>query len=285
MVPARRSSKKTGATGTPPLSTPGSQPGRQSTIKFAKINTRPLSTPEPQLERCLLNLPAEVRLLIYKQMFPRDKFDVYAIKGSLHKAADVHHIAGDHVAILTTCRTIYIEAKPVLYSNTEFCIHVRNQYWLHLWSTEIYEETFEVEDFLDEPQSGEWNGYNPWLQEPRSIVPIDNVRTLTLAIECSAGASSHDWTWTGQLRHTLRGASNIQKLHIRIKDPYEDHQFQATTDLMMGILGQCIRCRGVVTAELDLALGSENFDSRSYYKMLDGFKGWVILEHNLLTVG
>ena len=34
-----------------------------------------------------------------------------------------------------------------------------------------------------------------------------------------------------------------------------------------------IKCNGTVTAEMNLALGALDFDSGSYYKMLDRFKG------------
>lgn len=279
MAPARRSSRKTGATAatsTPPsLSTPvpASQPAKQTTLKFAKINTRQQSTPEARPKREFLDLPAEIRLLIYRQMFPRDKLDVYAIKGSLHKAEHVHHVASDHLAILTTCRTIYTEAKPVLYVNTEFCLHIRDHYWLHFWDTEHYEETFDVEDFLEEPLSSQWNQWNPWLQDLRSIVPLDNVRILTLAVECSTGGPACNYTWTGQFKHSLRAASNIQKLHIELKIPYEESPDQQTTDFMFELFEYHIKCRGTVTAEMELALGSTDFDSASYYRMLDHYKG------------
>ncbi|KAM0709679.1 hypothetical protein Q7P35_003719 [Cladosporium inversicolor] len=283
MAPARRSSRKTGATGatsTPPLSTPvpASQPAKQTTLKFAKINTRQHSTPEARPKRHFLDLPAEIRVLIYTQMFPRDRLDVYAIKGSLHKAEHVHHVAGDHLAMLTTCRTIYTEAELVLYENTEFCLHIRDHYWLHFWDTEHYEETFEVEDYLEEPHSYLWAQWNPWLQDLRSIVPLDNVHILTLAVECSTGGSACSSTWTGQFKHSLRAASKIQKLHIELKNPYEESPHQQTTNFMFELFEYHINCRGTVTAEMDLVLGSTKFDSASYYRMLDHFKGQVFRE-------
>jgi hypothetical protein len=276
MAPARRSSRKTGATSTPPLSTPGSQPARQTILKFSKTNTRQPSTPEARpKKKHLLDLPAEIRLMIYKQMFPCGRVDVYAIKGSLHKGEDQHYVAGEHVAILTACRMIYIEAKPVLYHSTEFCIHIRDHYWLHLWTKESYKEMFDVEDYVQEPDALEWNELTPWVQDPCSIVPLDNIRILTLAAECSTSVPAYMYTWTGQLKHTLRTASNIQKLHIELKLPEEDSPDQHTTNFMFELFGYYIRCRGPVTAEMDLALGSTEFDSESYYKMLDKFKGYV----------
>lgn len=142
-------------------------------------------------------------------MFPRDKLDVYAIKGSLHKVEHMDHVADDHLAILTTCRAIYAEAKPVMYSNTEFCVHIRDHYWLQFWDNEYYDDVFEAEDYLEEPHSALWAQWNPWLQDPRSIVPLDNVRILTVAAECSTGGSACNYTWTGQFKQNLRAASNI----------------------------------------------------------------------------
>jgi len=211
--------------------------------------------------------------MIYNHMFPVDKLDVYAIKGSLHRAEDAHHGAADHLAILKTCRAIYTEAKPILYNNTEFVIHIRDHYWLHFYDNEDYEEMFNVDDYLQEPQPYDWNELETWLQDSCSIVRLDNVRNLTLAAECSTGRSEYCYTWTGQIKHTLRSASNIRKLHIKLKLPFEKSLLQYTTDFMFELLEYHIKCRGPVTAEMDLALGSTKFDSGSYYKMLDSFKG------------
>lgn len=137
----------------------------------------------------------------------------------------------------------------------------------------MYEQTFEVEHYLEEPQTYEWSIYNPWLLKPGSIIPIVDVHNLTLVIECSTSLTAYYYTWTAQFRHALRAASKIRKLHIELKNSYEVAPFQAATDLVLDSLGQYLKCRGTVTAEMELALGSRDFDSRSYYRMLDGFKG------------
>lgn len=154
-----------------------------------------------------------------------------------------------------------------------FCIHIRDHYWLHFWDNDHYEDTFEVEDYLEEPHASLWAQWNPWLQDPPSIVPLDNVRILTLAAECSTGGVACNYTWTGQFKHTLRAASNVQKLHIELKIPYEESPDQRTTDFMFELFEYHIKCRGTVTAEMELALGSTKFDSGSYYRMLDHYKG------------
>lgn len=68
----------------------------------------------------LLKLPAEVRLLIYEQLFPPCKIDIHAPRGASWDIDTDDYTTTVDVAILKTCRTIYAEAAPVLYENTEF---------------------------------------------------------------------------------------------------------------------------------------------------------------------
>jgi hypothetical protein len=72
----------------------------------------------------LLALPKELRLLIYEQLFPPCKIDIHAPRHNAWVDVDDAH-AQHHpdLAILTTCRAIYAEAKPVLYDSIEF--HIR----------------------------------------------------------------------------------------------------------------------------------------------------------------
>jgi hypothetical protein len=205
-------------------------------------------------------------------MFPTDKMHIYAVRGSLHKAEDKHPVAGDYVAILATCRTIYTEAKPVLYAHTEFCIHFWDYYWLHYWTPADYVENFEVEDDM-EPDSNDWTEYNPWLENSRSIVPINNVRFLSLNIVATTNAQARKWTWTGQLKHTLREARHIEKLHIALDCPSDLEFDQDETNETMRIVGRTMKCGGIVTGNMSLLLGSAGFASASYYQMLAGLKG------------
>ena len=224
------------------------------------------------MKKHLLDLPAEIRVMIYQQMFPPERVDIYAIKGSLHKTEDASFDAGDYLAILTACRALYAEAKPVLYNNSEFCIHIRDHYWLHMWEPDDIYDMFNVGSYLHEPEPADWIECNPWLQDPCSIVPVTNIRVLTLVVECSTSMTAYNYTWTGQMKRSFLEASSVQKLHIEFKTTQGYTPSQHATDLMFGDLGRCIRCRGTVTAEMDLALGSTNFNTRSYYRMLDGFK-------------
>lgn len=268
-----------------------------------KIFPSPKATRRTQPQRArtqhggrLLGLPAEIRVLIvsalcddeyeilltdalqyrqYKQMFPLDEVNIYAVQGSLHKSEDAHHIAGDHVAILATCRTIYTEAKPILYNQTKFCIHMRDQFWLNFWDCAAYEAKFSTDASVT-PKTEEWTEYNPWLQDPRSIVPVRNIRNLSFDIECGTTSIGRQWTWTAQLKHTLLEATNIAKLHIALRPPFDDNDMtldQHETDLILESLKQTVKCRGTVTGELALSLGNDKFDPKSYFKMLAGYKG------------
>lgn len=72
----------------------------------------------------LFKLPAEVRLLIYEHLFPPCKVNIHApLEGEWVDDNDIH-VKSIDIAILATCRTIYTEAAPVLYENTEFYIRL-----------------------------------------------------------------------------------------------------------------------------------------------------------------
>lgn len=228
-----------------------------------------------------MRLPAELRVLIYEKMFPPGRFHVYAIKGTLHRKQKARHSAGDYTGILSTCRTVHAESEPVLYTNTEFCIHVRDHYWLHLMDEAHYENVFGRPRY-HKPGRKQWLAGNPWLRNPRSIVSLDKVRKLCLKIEVSTSAEAVRWTWTNQLRHTLRNASDIQTLHIRLGD-IEDIDViffdldidQDQTDHVLWIIGETMQCAGTVTAALDHLPGSVDFQPASYYRMLTVLGGYV----------
>lgn len=82
-------------------------------------------------------------------------------------------------------------------------------------------------------------------------------------------------TWYGRIRGELRGASKLKKLHITVKAPHGGRfHDQLETDRTLYMIGQTMKCSGVVTAAMDLSLGLQlGFDSRSYYDMLAGSKG------------
>jgi hypothetical protein len=71
----------------------------------------------------LLALPKELRLLIYEQLFPPCKVDIHTPRRNSWVDVDDVCAKSPDLAILTTCHTIYAEAKPVLFNNTEF--HIR----------------------------------------------------------------------------------------------------------------------------------------------------------------
>jgi hypothetical protein len=205
-------------------------------------------------------------------MFPTEPISVHAIRGRLHKLENEHIDAGDHVAILATCRTIYEEAKPVLYTNIEFVMYVQDQYWLHFFSPEDYTFVFEVDEDM-EPDLNDWTTQNPWLENPRSVIPLDNVRLLALVIEANASAEGRQWTWTEQLKHTLHEARHIQKLHIALECSSEEGFDQNETDETLRIVGETLRCSGTITGNMHTSAGSAGFASASYYHMLAGFGG------------
>jgi hypothetical protein len=219
-------------------------------------------SPEARPGGDLFKLSRELRDMIYEQMFLPDQVTVYAIDGSLHKSADAHYAAGDYTGILATCRILYAEAQPILYANTEFNIRVRDRLSMALWPEA---DAREICGVLYESSAD-------WLDSPRSIVPVNQARVLTLTVETSTGARARSGTWTQDFIDTLHGISDLQKLHIALTASASMRLRQRATDIVLGTIAQTIKCKGTVTAEMDPSLGS-NFDSASYYRMLAVFGG------------
>jgi hypothetical protein len=208
----------------------------------------------------------------YEHVFPAESITIHAIRGRLHMDEDGHVDDGDHVAILATCRTIYEEAKPVLYTNIEFVIRLRDQYWLHIWHPDNYVDVFGMgED--SEPDSNDWIAENPWLEDPRLLVPLNNVRKLSLAIEANENAEGRKRTWTEQLKNTPRDARHIAKLHITLDCAPELGFDQKETDETLRIVGQTVRCSKDTTGNMHASLASAGFASASYYHLLAGYGG------------
>jgi hypothetical protein len=222
----------------------------------------PYSNSEAKPGGYLLKLPAELRVTIFDQMFLPDTIIAYAINGSLHKAADGHHVAGGYIGLLATCRTIYTEAKPFLYANTEFNIHVRDRLSNYLWPKADARKICGVL----------YGRSANWLDNPRSIVPVNQARVLTLTMETSTGVRARSKTWTQDLINTLNGISDLQKLHIALRASNPMPLSQRATDLVLSTVAQTIKCNDTVTAEMDPSLGS-NFDSAGYYRMHAVFGG------------
>lgn len=74
----------------------------------------------------LLKIPPELRLLIYEKLFRTRKGELALenIDGSWYKSELLRRISvpGKAVALLTTCKKIYSEVKPILYANVQFTL-------------------------------------------------------------------------------------------------------------------------------------------------------------------
>lgn len=210
--------------------------------------------------------------MIYEQMFSPDKIDVFAIEGTLHKAPETRHSASNYVGILATCRTICNESTPVLYQKTEFRIHIKDCYWLHPMDYTTYEQVYHRK-WNQKPRPSQWLANNSWLQDPCSVVPINNARNLSLHVAVNGRATGAQETWTPLLRRNFLSATNIQSLHIKMQAIHGTRLDQSQTDLTLGVIGQVIQCRGTVTAEIVSWLGASDYDPSSYYRMLAGYGG------------
>lgn len=171
-------------------------------------------------------------------MFPRESVSIRTVRDRLEKEANPHISTGDCVAILATCRTIYDEAKPVLYANTHFNISCSFGFW----------------------------------GPSQKQVNIRHARTIDINIELTRwalfGGSAN--TWLNNLPIRLCRFSNLRKIHIRLWT--ERHPRLSVRNQASFVLGVLIRLKGTITATItvamDVSLGGMGFDTARYYETL-----------------
>ena len=182
---------------------------------------------DPQSLKHLLGLPSEIRLLVYEQLSAPCTINIHATRERPPKDLEGAHTKGNGAAILATCRTIYTEAKPVLYENTEFHVTLARD------SADAIER--ELDDSLsDDPSSKDtvpvrfpdrWttgqsrsaageHSIKPWishLEEP--LKPLFSLaRKISLSILFT---DSNDREWPGECHRWF------QYLPVKLSELYE----------------------------------------------------------------
>ena len=183
-------------------------------------------------------LPAELRLAIYEYMFPSESVNIRTVRDRLEKEENPHISAGDCVAILATCRTIYDEAKPILYANTHFNISCSFGFW----------------------------------GPSQKQVNIRHAQSIDINIELTRwalfGGSAN--TWLNNLPASLCRFSNLRKIHIKLwTERHRGLSVQMQANFVLGVL---LRLKGTITATItvamDVSLGGMDFDTERYYETL-----------------
>jgi len=232
------------------------------------------STPqsEGQSEGPLLRLPEELRRIIYKLVFPPGKTNLFSVRDHLKLARQPRRYPGpnklwsfgrDYIALMTTCRAIHEEAKPILYENTEFVIHCswdpvpeRHMIYFvgsHQWDSWRYEDLPEIDVFLH-------------LRHAWSI-------SINVRISKNRDSERKD-LWMHQLPSEISGVIKLRKLHISVESERGAHHraIQVPAHKAMSLLER-IRCDCPVTATMGVSLGAAGFRSASYYAMLSALNG------------
>lgn len=204
-------------------------------------------------------------------MFHPDKIDLLPYNGYLVKAPDPDLNARSYAAILATCRTVYDEAKPLLYANTRFEVH-------YAWSGHVCLPSVTldlVSRFLRCIRSGSDGSGRAWVDEDVSkFLSFQQARSVTLNITVDGcKKSSTKSRRITRLLTVIRGAFHLRNLHIIIyaKKRTESGGIQEELDDTMNLLGQ-VQCSGRVTSALDLSIAHVGLKSASYYMMLDKVK-------------
>ena len=210
----------------------------------------------------LLALPSEVRLLIYELIFPPCTVDLYTSKW-----IDGEDRSSRTPAILATCQTIYTEAKPIFYQNTEFNVGLSC-------------DPLCFEDSLSEDEDDA--ALDDLYQHARPH--IDRMRKLSLKISLT---NSSDWEepedkdrWFEEMAcelALLSEAPYLGKLHVTL----EVGKYNKLTEDIGRIIDVISRymCHVTVTVEIDPSLRFTDFRPSSYYARLDELK-WLVHKYH-----
>ena len=212
----------------------------------------------------LLKLPSEIRLLIYEHIFPPHKVDIHAPRADQWADHNDRHARSADIAILTTCRTIYAEAAPVLYENTEFYISFacsgRDLISMKLGKHRIYAR------LLQDLQG-----------RVRSLFSMARKVSLSIVFTDSSGWEEAERTWFQQLTTELArlgDATKLKQLHVTFEadensDPmlYVFHSVNKDFERVLAVLSD-VECRATVTAAIHPALGTANPNLSTYFDTL-----------------
>lgn len=200
----------------------------------------------------LLGLPSEVRLLIYEQLFPLSEVELY------HRYRQ--DTRDENFAILATCLAIYIEAKPVLYENSEFHVSLPSD------AEDVDTEPPEGSKYPHDPQAehDSWfqernNGARPLLKEARKLC-------LTIFV---AGTVDDELKWLDLLTSelTLLGeAPRLKEVHVEL----ETRGYLKIEDKLKQVIGLISRAmhRAAVTVSIDPSLRPTDFQPSNYFELI-----------------
>lgn len=212
----------------------------------------------------LLALPKELRLLIYKHIFPPCKVDIQEPRANQWVDRNDIHVTRVDVAILATCRAIHTEAAAVLYENTEFYIRLLCS-GPNPRSMKVPKHEF----------------YTQLLQDLQGRVKslFSHVRKISLEI---VFRDIRQWddperTWFQQMTSELARlveASQLKRLHILFEaDEYsgpsgfDDVLVRGEFDHILGVLSGA-DCRAAVTAAIHPSLNKTNIKLSTYLDAL-----------------
>jgi hypothetical protein len=106
----------------------------RSTTQHSSTLPSRVVQPTPRSTNCpLLKLPPELRLQIYEKLFKiyKGKLCLTSVDGVWYRIDSTlirnrkTCVPGQCVALLATCKKIYTKARPVLFANIPFVLHIR----------------------------------------------------------------------------------------------------------------------------------------------------------------
>jgi hypothetical protein len=243
------------------------------------------STPEAHPGGILFKFPAELRLKIYECMFQPVEIDIFQFRYNLIKEPKWDLVAGQHVAILATCRAIYKEAQPVLYDNTRFIVHcswhpyvgpqsaseaVRDKYSGMVWAQRPSLSDTDTDTDSDTSMSDGSDESDYAIVEWKKITHLQQARRLMVNINLDGQYEGEEDAWF----QDISSACDLKRLHILLFDGGKGTvaTAQEDLDLIMAKL-EVLECKGTITAMVFPSDGAARLSLDSYHRMLERVGG------------
>lgn len=162
--------------------------------------------------------------------------------------------------MLTTCQTIYAEAKSILSERNKVRVLVRTKEFEN--GKVVYRD--DLAGICEDPAS---------YTTPLRFNCLDYVRNLLLDIELRLEHKTdrrRQRIWLREVLAQVAAAPAIKKLHLYFKPKFYKEfriEMQNEFDAVIRTLGEA-RCEGIITAHMDFMLGRMGLNAMSYYDML-----------------
>lgn len=249
-------------------------------------------SPDPQSSSRLIQLPTELRLMIFRNLLKNDKPFYSSARVGQQTYRDATH---NRAQILRTCQQLYHEGLPILYHENTLSIFAGTQRRCSILNMSIRQPTLQeitlTQSDLQAWASSQETRYRGVMDMEaatklsRTLPSLTRFKTFELVIEYNG--SARDFTRTFIICYMLRKLFYQKEVIVRFNMSLDRGlKGHAQKKYLIGLLGRCkyLRCRSITFSEF------AEEEVRDIVQLVtsrepvnDLFETWLTLEENFIT--